>query len=425
MTELLQITLSLALLALSVTTARLRRDAIHPSVLVTALWGTLLSLFQALPHSMTPISLSTTLLVVVGAVFFWFGCLLTPTPSTLPLGQVRWEATLLRPVLFWVAVAGLPLYCLRALEVAESANISEIWFVNLRIALSFDEGDFLTYGPLAYLLPLAFTSTLIELAASRAVLFERRGWLAFASSVVYAVLSTGRTFLLLLLLAVGFMLLVQRRVSLGRFLFFGLFGIALVFFGIGALANKIAVDVVESVNLTPLDSLALYVFSPLSALDVALNANRALDWGLNIFRSPLAVLKVLGFDVVVVPLVKEYVDVPLPTNVYTFFLPYVHDFGIPGVLAALVALGTSHTVLYEKARGGDPRLVMACALSVYPLTMQFFQDQYLSLLTTWVQFGVLITFSFKPQRQTSALMELAVRPLRGEALDNGLLHPSD
>ncbi len=395
MTDLVQLVAGLALLALAAATAVFRRDAAHPGVLVTTLWGLLLTLFQVLPHSMSPVSMSTTLVVLGGATMFWAGSILVEDGDTVPFPRDRWKPTFMRPTFFWFALLGLPVYVLRALEVAESANLTELWFVNLRIALSFDEDGFLTYGVLAYLVPVAFASTLVELACSRSKLFERRGWIVFAASIGYAVLSTGRTYLLLLLVSVAFVILIQRRATARQILYAGVLGIIAVFFGVGVLANKVAVDVIEGVNKTPVDALALYLFSPLSALDVVFSAGMKLDWGLNVFRSPLAVLRALGADATVVPLVKEYVFVPDPTNVYTVYLPYLQDFGVPGAMAAMLMLGAAQAYLYARSKTQDPRLVIAFALSVYPLSMQFFQDQYFSLLTTWIVYAVLVGLSFR------------------------------
>jgi oligosaccharide repeat unit polymerase len=403
MTFWMQLILALSLIGLSLSTAWLRRDPGHPSVLVTALWGGLLTLFHLLPHSMYSISLRTTLLIVAGVVCFWVGCLAVPEAPVHPAPPKRWQSTGLRPALFWISLAGLPVYCLRALDIADSAGVSELWFVNLRIALTLEGADHIGYGVLAYLVPVAFTSTFVELAASRSRFLEWRGWLVFLSSLVYAVLSSGRTYLVMLLFSIAFILLLQGRVSGRRILGFGIAGVVVIFFGVGALANKIVVDAADGANLTPLDSLALYIFSPLSALDLALDKNSSLEWGLNVLRSPLAVLNALGLDATVVPLVKEFVFVPEPTNVYTVFLPYVQDFGAAGALLALALFGAIHTHLFVRAKSRDPRYVIGYSLSIYPLGMQFFQDQYFSLLTTWVLFGGLIALSFRAQSQDRRL----------------------
>lgn len=414
----LQLILALSLIGLSLSTAWLRRDPGHPSVLVTALWGGLLTMFHLLPHSMYAVSLRTTLLIVAGVVCFWVGCLVVADAPAQAAQPKRWQSTGLRPALFWISIAGLPVYCLRALDIADSAGVSELWFVNLRIALTLDSADHIGYGVLAYLVPVAFTSTLVELAASRSRFLEWRGWLVFASSLVYAVLSSGRTYLIMLLFAIAFILLLQGRVSGRKILGFGIAGVAVIFFGIGALANKIVVDAADGANLTPLDSLALYIFSPLSALDLALDSDSPLEWGLNVLRSPLAVLNALGLDATVVPLVKEFVFVPQPTNVYTVFLPYVQDFGVAGALLAMLLFGAIHTHLFAKAKTRDPRYVIGYSLSIYPLGMQFFQDQYFSLLTTWVLFGGLVALSFRAQLRDRRLM--APRSTRSRSDGAGL-----
>ena len=67
----------------------------------------------------------------------------------------------------------------------------------------------------------------------------------------------------------------------------------------------------------------------------------------------------------------------------------------PGLLFFFALFGRMHGSLYLRAKLGDPRCVVLYGLSVYPLLMQFFQDQYLSLLTTWVQLGLLVWLCFR------------------------------
>jgi oligosaccharide repeat unit polymerase len=182
-------------------------------------------------------------------------------------------------------------------------------------------------------------------------------------------------------------------------------GVALiggVFFGLGWLFNKIGEDSPNVNALSALDALSLYLLGSLAALDhTLLQGSAPLDWGLNSFRSVLAVVDAMGFNVTVIPLVKEYVFVPDATNVYTVYLPYLQDFGPVGVVVFLGFFGWLHARLYRAAKSQDPRLVILYALSVYPLLMQFFQDQYFSLLTTWVVFALLVLASFR-RRAASA-----------------------
>jgi oligosaccharide repeat unit polymerase len=167
--------------------------------------------------------------------------------------------------------------------------------------------------------------------------------------------------------------------------------VAIAFFGLGQLANKIGVDSPNADALLATDALSLYLLGSLSAMDQLMNQPLVFDWGVNTFRSFLAVGQALGLDVSVPTLVKPYVYIPQPTNVYTVFLPYWQDLGWTGVFLAMAVLGWAHAALQSAALSRrDPRLMVLASLAMYPLLMQFFQDQYFSLLTTWVTFALLV-----------------------------------
>lgn len=393
----LQIALTGSLLALALAVAAYTRDALHPGALLAGLWGTVGLGYLGLPHALRPIGLETLLLVSSAVVAFVVGSLGVATAAP-PERSLMFRSTAVRHVLYWAALLGLPAFLLQAQEIADSAAFTESMLINLRIALTGELDDVQTYGLLGYLLPISFTSTLVELASSRRRLFEPRGWVAFAVSLSYAVLATGRTFLFVLLIALAFVALVQRRIRPAAMLWVGLVLLGGVFFGLGWLFNKIGEDSPNVNALSALDALSLYLLGSLAAFDLALlQPGAPLDWGLNTFRSMMAVLASAGIDVEVVPLVKDYVFVPEATNVYTVFLPYLQDFGVAGAVLFLAFFGWLHARLYRAAKSQDPRLVILYALSVYPLLMQFFQDQYFSLLTTWVLFTVLVLASFRRQ----------------------------
>lgn len=391
----LQVVLWCCMAALTVAVATYTRDALHPGVMLPGLWSIVGAAYLALPHEMHPLRLETVLLLNAAVLAFVVASLAVATAPP-PDRSAVLRSTTVREVLFWLALLGLPAFMWRALAIAESAAFTESMLINLRIALTGEFDDVQTYGVLAYLIPVSFTSTLVELASSRQRLFERRGWIALIVALSYAVLATGRTFLFVLLIALAFVALVQRRMRPASMLWVGMVMLGGAFFGLGWLFNKIGEDSPNIYALGALDALSLYLLGSLAALDhVLAQPGTSLDWGLNTFRSVMAVLDAAGFDVKVVPLVKEYVFVPEATNVYTVFLPYLRDFGSVGAVLFMALFGWMHARLYRSAKSQDPRMVILYALSVYPLLMQFFQDQYFSLLTTWVVFAVLVLMSFR------------------------------
>jgi len=390
-----------SLLAMSIGVARLFNDWLHPAPVLAMLWTLVCGAYLGMQHGMRSISPETFLLVTVAVAAFCAGAGLTRiSPARTPAlaRQGEWQTTALRPLLFWLSLLGMPLFLLKAAGLAENADYTESFYINLRIALTGELDDAQTFGVLAYLIPISFASALVELASSRRRWFEPRGWVSLAWAAGYAVMATGRTYVFLLVIAIAAVSFIQKRASarqiaLGTLIVFGL-----AFFGLGMLANKIGVDIVNKDAYAGADALALYLLGSLAAFDVTVLQAPALEWGANILRSPLAVLSALGLPVQVPPLVKAYVYVPEPTNVYTVFLPYFLDFGWIGVIASFTLFGWAHSAMYERAkRTLDPRWVIATALSMYPLLMQFFQDQYVSLLTTWITFALLIGPCFKRQ----------------------------
>jgi oligosaccharide repeat unit polymerase len=72
-------------------------------------------------------------------------------------------------------------------------------------------------------------------------------------------------------------------------------------------------------------------------------------------------------------------------NVYTVFSPYYRDFGVVGVGLFLGVLGALHGWIFRQLKTGMPIIIVANALLFYALIMQFFQDQYFSLMSQWIQ----------------------------------------
>jgi oligosaccharide repeat unit polymerase len=70
------------------------------------------------------------------------------------------------------------------------------------------------------------------------------------------------------------------------------------------------------------------------------------------------------------------VTVPLPTNVYTAFEPYYADYGLVGMLVAMFVIGVGQTWLFWKAQAGRHLYIFLFAISLYPLVMVAFDDQY-------------------------------------------------
>jgi oligosaccharide repeat unit polymerase len=393
MQQAMSLILAASLLVFAVALAEFKRDALHPACLQSGLWGVVCLIYFTTPHSYRPVSLDTIVLIVGASLAFAIASLAQPP---VPIGaDQHYETTFVRPLLFWLALLALPAFVMRGLAIAQTVEITDSTFINLRLALTKEDGDLQSYGVFAYLLPVACTSASVELAASRRHGFKLKFWIALAVAVCYSLSSAGRTAIFFLLIALSFIALLQRRVRPLQML--SIFGVAgsLVFIVIGMLLNKIGSDSPNANALGVLDAFALYLLSGLAAFDLSIHQPYALGLGSAVFRSVPAVLSALGFKVEVVSTIKEFVYVPEPTNVYTVFYPYAIDFGVAGVIAFLALLGWIHASLFRSARQGNPRSLVLYSMSMYPLFMQFFDDQYFSLLSMWINYAVLVVACFR------------------------------
>ena len=110
--------------------------------------------------------------------------------------------------------------------------------------------------------------------------------------------------------------------------------------------------------------------------------------GIYTFRFVFALLNSFGFDVEVVSLVEEYVENIHGNigNVYTFYKWYANDFGVFYALIVQMLLGMIYGLLSKKLRKNNSNsMVVLYAIMFYPLFMQFFNDQYFSNFSIWIQ----------------------------------------
>lgn len=117
-------------------------------------------------------------------------------------------------------------------------------------------------------------------------------------------------------------------------------------------------------------------------------------YGQNTFRFILAIFSSLGFNVEVVGTVQEFRDFSLgdtkvASNVYTILHYYASDFGIWFSFIIQLFLGMFHGFLYRKANLASKSnlfYTIMFALLMFPLLNQFFDDKYISTLSSWVQY---------------------------------------
>ncbi len=140
--------------------------------------------------------------------------------------------------------------------------------------------------------------------------------------------------------------------------------------------------------------LASYLSGSILAFDNAIDAHAFTSMGENVSRFFLAVSDKL-FETNLAPrLVNEFETAyGINTNVFTFYDFYLRDFGIIFAVFMQFVVSCFHGFAY-KTKDSAVGLFLLSMLT-YSLVMQFFQDQYFALISTWIQILIVLLVMLK------------------------------
>lgn len=176
--------------------------------------------------------------------------------------------------------------------------------------------------------------------------------------------------------------------SLGLIAGFGVLFL-LVFLYVAVSKNTVSMEAYGFLE-TMQQQLRVYLASPMAAFTRVMDQGGwPLQYGGNTFRFLIAIADRIFHTDYANPLVQAFTAVGTDTtNVYTFYQFYMQDFGVLYALLVQFVLGLGYALIYRNAAEGKMFFRYLYALSIYPLVMQFFNDQYVSLLSTWMQYLV-------------------------------------
>lgn len=299
--------------------------------------------------------------------------------------------------LFLIPIIFLPIVYLKSLDLAQNSGIDNL-FLGLRYQKNYGDGSL---GILEYMTIWAIFDATWRYLQYKAKIFVWKQNIKMIISLIiafcYAILTTGKTFPFLIIIALVGLKLNANEVRIKQGLvylsaLFAVFFLFSLFLEKGASPSNSFAKNLILVNETLLN----YLLGPQGALDSVFNQSHVYELGFNSFRFFFAFFYKTGLsDIKPFDLVHNFTFVPFPTNAYTFYYPYILDFGALISLGAPFAFGLMHTKAYILARRGSLVATYVYSLMLYPLFMSFFQDQYLSLLSTWIQFAILILIQTK------------------------------
>lgn len=299
-----------------------------------------------------------------------------------------------------VVLFGVPFTYEKALLLSNGVDIfTVLGYIQLRYSLT-EEGQ--VFGFSGYLFTLSYVVSSLSIISyfNKEIGFLRLA-MSICISLFYVYVGTGRTSVLLFLLLLFIpLILLGKFGARGIFIFFILL-IALFLFVAGMTSKGVSVDSDFLENISSiLENARAYTVAPFLAFSTFMSSEFQLGYGENVFRTFIAVAYNFGLtDIPPVALIKNYVYVPDLTNVYTVYEVYFRDFSYFGLFFPQFFL-LLHWWLYKIAFRKKGVWIFYYAASSYPLVMQFFQDQYLSLLSTWVQIGVWYWFFLDDREPT-------------------------
>ena len=385
------------------------RDSLYPAFIQSCVWAGVTTLFVTAPDY-GPVTTTTCIVIALGAITFtvvsWFATLgHSPSqgrcwPSKQPSG--------LRPLLIiLVPIALLPFFVHTAMAIAQG-GLTDSLFVSLRNQLGTEEASL---GHFDLAMKLSFAAVGIAMLRFYGTRQHRRSWfcaaaLTLAVALIYAILFTGRNFVLFACLVALGVPLILRAISTKRTIV-ALILLVLSLFAAYAVildhANVAELSTGESVK--PLwDLVTLYAAGPIAAFDILVRQPHHCEWGINSFRNIVLWLNEFGWHLELRPIVQEFVDVGnsgWQTNIYTVYQPVYLDFGIVGVVIFQIFAAAWHSHLWLKATEPRPNsgYVLLYALFLLPLAMQVEVDYYLTIVSQWLFLVSVVFFAcaFPPQ----------------------------
>ena len=282
-----------------------------------------------------------------------------------------------------ILILALPEFYQMVVGYAGQNIFTSTGYTRLRYAFNNEGKDM---GRLGYLFTFAFLSAAIGVFyAAKKQLNKWQAVLAVLLALFYAFLTTGRTFFLMIFLFTVIPLALLGKIKAKSLLVLS-GGLLSMFLLVALLTSKGAsADASFGDNiLSFIDSVHNYLIAPFVALSLQMSDFNSPAFGDYSLRFFFSVLSAFGLTNPPISLVRGYEFTPVPTNLYTVYEVYVRDFAIAGFFIPVLFLPI-HWYLYKKACRGNEFYIILYAISAYPLMTQVLQDQYMSLISTWIQ----------------------------------------
>ena len=351
----------------------IKKDIFHPSFIVCGLWGTLLLIYWVADHPLWDLSNRFFLCAIVWVVpFAIISNIFSYRPVTVQLKGSHPNYTY--PVnidffnkLFPIAIAVNIATILVSIGAAGGFSFSQIR--QLYISNSIPP----ILGLLLYACNFVYVFNIYALLHLKK-LDKKKAALLTLSVLVVFIFKSNKTSFLLYFITLLYVFHKNKVLNFYRLILF-----TLIFAGLIVLVTINRLDFDFSTSEAILNFIYIYLISPLTAFDTLINGGVTLDPGSpgsGFLAFLYNVINAFGGSLQISQL-GTFIDVPLPTNVFTIMRgPYL-DAGIVGIFLMSVIQGAFYGLCYAEQKINKKFYPLFYALMVSTLFMQSFGDYLL------------------------------------------------
>jgi oligosaccharide repeat unit polymerase len=384
------------LLAVIVIDNMIEKSILYPPFIFNTIWFLVILIYVIFkifdPGEMNILHSNTLIFIVLTNIIFSFGGIYVMYNLKKKPEEISFRPTkipgIISDIIFIVTIISLILLVFKARELASEIEAKN-FFIALRYQLTNKRLDygildyFLSFGLFASLYRLYTFSDFSELKIKEKFELIISVLLSFA----FLVLSTGRTYFFFYFITVLMTIYLKGKIR-RKYLWSFFLAAFITFIIVGIVLNKggnLEYSFAENFK-SSLNHIVAYIEGPVLALDRFTNSGFTHTYGENTFRLFIALLYKLNIThTPPIDIVNEWIFVPYPTNVFTVFYQYIMDFGMIGCSVIFFLFGLIHTWMFYRSKKSGNHFKMLTAYSYYPLFMVFFQDQYFSLSSFWIQ----------------------------------------
>lgn len=360
------------------------RDVFAPWSITLLVWIVLLTAYLYLDHGLCKTSDD-----FAPAVMLWCSSFCVPgyiiyrlTPAnTAPEWTTNQKVVRLFTL---IALILTPFALYKAVTFALISGTDNLMFAMREQIVDKDSG--FSLGPITYLVHVIYTILLVSADAEK----YWNKWffiLCMIINLLFCFVMMSKLVLFIGIISTLYLNYVHKRIKLrtiamviGVFIFIGL-----LFTQIRAVSDG---DTDSSYTL--LELLAMYLLSPIPAFGLETACSSPV-WGFQTFRPIYNVLSGLGlYNGPLFDLDRVFVNVPIPTNVYTAMSLFYNDFGLPGIAAMGAIEGMIIAFIYKKASTGHTVARNLYAFLTAGLAMQYFDDQFFLGISGILQMTILL-----------------------------------